>query len=438
MTKESSYTLLQSKKWRAITYNWDVLSDYGNTGRLYCLTDFQVAWLLSNTQYMRWSSRWTECPCTPGDLDKMAAEMEYNLMSCTDLQPWQLAYLYKEAQEAQLNALDDLWDGVNPSSVNPDTPDDFYSGDGSVDRENALCTACKIYVYSYAESWVTKAQIALGIAVVVGLAASITLVGGAIATVLVGGLAFVTQTALDAMTDEEALDNVVCCMFNALNGAVINQANFENCLDTCGFTVGSNEAIIRDIIGADLDKFGNWLTFISQVGDSYVFAAAGVSDCPCDDSWIWTSDFDVTENIWGVFSGFGSWALSTGYSTVDANTGSGGYSRIVSITSGNFSPTYIGNFSVNYDLTKGSYSLGGQATVQLRFYRDDDSFVVQNLVNTSAVNGVNQTYSMTIDEPDIKRLELYIRSSAQGSPSYSGSAKLNYVTVNGEGFNPFA
>ena len=320
MTKSSEYYNLETARYKAITYNWDTISSNGNNSKLYCLTDFQASWLQSNTAYMAWSARWLNCPCTDDDLEAMKAELEYNLMNCLDVQPWQMAYLYDQAQQANLDHLDFLWDGVNADSVNPETPNDFYSGDDSNDRLNALCTACKIYVYSYAENFLAKASIALGLSVTVGLVASITIVGGIIASVLVGGLVYVTKIAMDAMQDTTALDNVVCCMFNDLDGKAITQANFITALDSCAFTVGSNEAIIRDILASDLDKFPNWLTFINQLGNSYTLAEIGITDCPCILPWEKTWDFTVesgTPDGWqqvtwgdGWFSGFG-WRSQT-------------------------------------------------------------------------------------------------------------------------------
>lgn len=312
--ESNEYTYLQNKKWRSITYDWDVLSTYGNAGRLYCLTDFQAAWLLSNTVYMSWGTRWDNCPCTAEDLVAMKAELDYALMSCLDFNPYKLDYLYKQAQEANLAYLDSLWDGVNPSSVNPETPDDYYSGDGSDARVDALCTACKIYVYSYAENWLTIASVALGISIVVGIIASISVVGGIIASVLVGGLTYITSVAMDAMQDESALDAVACCMFNALDGTAITQANFETCLDGCGFAGGSNAAIVRDIIASDLNQFKNWLSFINQVGNSYPLAQSGIVDCPCSmpyDIWVTFDDVVTSEYEISVDTSF-----YTGYTVI--------------------------------------------------------------------------------------------------------------------------
>lgn len=201
-----------------------------------------------------------------------------------------------------------------------------------------------------------------------------------------------------------------------------------------------SQAGFRSQLGRFLQYVG-WNSLDSIVR-LYVNDANNDWELLCTDcGWTWTSEFDVSENIWGVFessgTSFGTWSASVGYETVDVSTGSGGYSRIVSITSGNFAPTYIKKIQVNYDLVKGSYSLSGQATVQIRYYRDNDTFVVNNLTNVDASNGSDLTRVVDVNEGDIKRIELYIRSSAVGSPSYSGSAKLNYVTISGQESNPF-
>jgi hypothetical protein len=443
MQRISEYQLLQRKRWRAISYNWDTLSEYGNTSRLYCLTDFQVAWLLSNTDYFGWSSRWSNCPCTEQDMHDMKAEMEYNLMNCVDLQPYQIQYLYDIQQAQELQALADLWDGVNPSSVNENTPDNFYSGDGSADRENALCTAIKIYVYSYAQNWVTKAQLALGVVAIVGIVASITIVGGMIATALVGGLAYLTSFAITAMQDENALDDVVCCIFEALNGASITNANWLTCLDDCNFEVGTNQAIIRDIIASDLDQFNNWLTFINQVGNSYVLVQAGVSDCPCEDvSWVWNSDFATSQNIWQARDvGYGDQATySSGWQSVDQQASPyPEYRRHICIEAPDFTPTTITKVIATYDMTQGSWqaAFSGFPMVSIDAIKDNDTIIVEGILNADMVNGNGQTIQLDLDEHDIKQIIVRVKASARQTPTYSGSIALPSIEVHGFGFNPF-
>lgn len=444
MQKESSNELLQKKKWRAITYDWDILSSYGDTSRAYCLTDLQAAWLLSNCDYFGWSSRWENCPCTEGDMQKMKAEMEYNLMNCIDIQPYQIGYLYQQQQNSELQALADLWDGVYPSSVNPNTPDDYYSGDGSDDRESALCTACKIYVYSYAQNWINQAQIALGIVAVVGLATSISIVGGIIASVLVGGLFYITSVAYIAMQDTDALDEVVCCMFTALDGVAITNANWLTCLDSCGFVAGTNEAIIRDIIASDLDNFSNWLSFINQVGNSYIYSQAGISDCPCVDvTWVWQSNFGLEKNIWQANSGavcyYADWSLGNGFTSRDTGQISlcgQPYRRIIGLLTSDFTPTEIIDITLDYTITKGSYTAGAWS-MQLVAVKNDDTTVSTDVLATSETDGTHQR-TLTVNQTDIKRFVFQVSSSWANSESYGGSIVLNGITVRGKGSNPFS
>lgn len=352
MSVESTYVTLQNKKWRAITYNYVNLMDGLSEGsKLYCLTDFQRTWLMSNIDYMRFPTRWTNLSITKDELNQLADDLELALMSCVDIQPYQVEFTYNQTVKQTLDNFQSAYDLGGISELNPNTPTDFYDGDGSDNRESALCTACKIYVYSYAANWVTVAQTTLGIAVLFGIAASLSIVGGIIASVLVGGLAFITQTAIDAMTDEDALDNVACCMYNALQGQVVGQSIFENSLDACGFLVGSNESIVRDIISADLDKFKNWLSFLNSVGDSFVYAEAGISDCPCPDICTQLWDFTINDQGWtfATVAGLGTPLAQYTTAWTHANVG----------TSDDKKQIHINGFSL-------STCNGNQATITVR------------------------------------------------------------------------
>lgn len=292
---QSEYTYLQVKNWRAIGYDWDVLSSYGQSSRLYCLTDFQVAWLLSNTEYMRWSSRWIDCPCSQADLDAMKAELEYNLMSCFDLQPYQLDFLYENALNQQLEKFNDLYDAGGIAELNANTPTDYYSGDDSSARLDALCMACETYVKSYAQRWLQQAQLVNGaLNFIIGIIVPVPYLN-TIAITVIAGLIGVDQDTVDAMQDNDALDAVICCMRDGLNGGAVNQTIFEDSLDGCSFAPGSNAEIVRGIIASDLDDFNNWLTFLNALGDAYTYTSKGITfACPCDTTVI-TYDFTIDE-----------------------------------------------------------------------------------------------------------------------------------------------
>lgn len=302
---ESQYINLLAKRFRAITYNWDVLSLYGDESKLYCLTDFQVAWLLSNTDYYRWSTRWSNSPLTQAELDAQKAELEYNLMNCFDTR-WmgQLDYVYNQVQGEQLQVLEDAYDIGGIAGINASTPTDYYSGDDSDNRIAALCMACDTYVRSYLNNWLTSAATLIGLVSILGVFVASTPFIGLIAGIIVGGFVFMTQVAIDACNDEDAVSDVVCCMFNGLNGLSITQANFEIALSACAFVEGSNQAIVRDIVASDLSQDKNWYSFLNALGNSYNLMQAGVDFvCPCiptPPTFSHTFVFEATTDGWTI------------------------------------------------------------------------------------------------------------------------------------------
>lgn len=427
---ESSYTNLQTTQWRAITYDYPILATYSDFTRLYCLTDFQAAWLSSNMPYYNWKTRWVDNNATQLELNEQMAELEYALMTPTCIPVYELQYIYDDIQLRELQALQDRYDAGGIPDVNPSTPTDFYSGDDSLDRLNALCTACKIYVYSYAQNWLTKASIGLGIAVIVGLAASITIVGGIIASVLVGGLAYITSIAMNAMQDKEALDDVACCMYSNLDGLAITSGNFELALDGCSFSPGSNQAIIRDIIASDLDQFSNWLSFIDQLGSSYDLAQIGVIDCPCTDP---------------------TWSQ-----TLVSNSD---FSLMTPVIVPNANPSNcIGGFDINI-IDSCYVSLSASSTVGLRVevavplgsVITDISFDVQWValrsiggmffgLNTDAVSnatGNSGTKTITYAGLSYEDVTFFFEAEARANIGDASYVHINEIRVSGTGVNPF-
>lgn len=298
---ESQYINLQTKQWRAITTNWDILSTYSNSeSRLYCLTPFQAAWLLSVTEYFRWSSRWENCPCTQSDLDAMKAEMEYNLMNCLDFQPYQLQYLYDSAQQNLIGDYTASWDGSNPSSVNPDAPDDFFNGDGSQSREDALCTALTLWSYSYAVNWSQKASLILGLAYAAGQLIDFMIpVGGQIAVQVIADLSEPLQSQVDALNNLDALDEVICQWNGALQGLAINASNWNSSISGLSFVPESDEWIIQQLFNSDTQLLGNFLSFVNSLGEGYELAQIGVFICACRVCTEVSETFDFTIQEYG-------------------------------------------------------------------------------------------------------------------------------------------
>lgn len=438
----SEYQSLQVKKWRSITYNWDILSTYSNESRLYCLTEFQAAWLLSNTEYLRWQTRWQNCPCTQSDLDAIKAEMDLNLMSCIDFQPYQLQTLYQNAQNALIAEYESNWDGMNPSSVNPSAPDTDFDGDGSQDRVDALCTALTIWTYSYAVDWSTKASLILGIAYsAASIVDGLLPVGGNIAVQAVHDLLEPIQDQVDALSNVSALDVVICDWKNQLLSLSITASNWTDEIQGLSYTSETDEWYIQQLLASDTQLLSNFLSFVNSLGDAYELAQIGVFICPCE-VWVWETTFAEDENIWSPFNNVGEdeaiWTDGVGYESADAKNATNTWSRLIFIETSTFTElTKITQVRFEYSLTKGSYDSDAPA-LHISLARDSGGRETQQNSASTSPAGNNLLYTFNLSNDDYEDIWLYVRSSASnGSEVYSGSCQLHSVRISGVGFNPF-
>lgn len=421
----SEYTHLQVKKWRAITYNWDVISSYQQISRLYCLTDFQVAWLLSNTEYMRWSRRWIDCPCTQSDLDAMKADMELNLMSCLDFQPYQLDYMYNDSVNRDFQAYNDRYDSGGIAELNPSSPTTDFNGDGSSPRNTALCLACTVYVKSYVKNWRVQVNLLQQfINVIVGVLSPVPYIQD-IAIRVVSGLVGINQTIVDAMNNESAIDDVICCMIDGLTGQAVSEGNFESSLDACGFAFESDSDIVRFVVQQDLDNFDNYLSFVNSLGDAYDYTSKGIIfDCGCDDSWVVEFDFTLSPYDWELFSPeSGVWVDGVGWTEVSDDISiKRDVPHNVNFTSFEFTYTIdsigSGTPTKQWYMQKSSVS-GGQSTLLSG--------------NIDSTGDFTRTYNTPFTADDYIRLSL-----ALDRGTVFGSGVITSCRVSGTGDNPFA
>ena len=411
------------REWNAVTYDYLGIATNSDQSRLYCLTDFQVAWLQANVVYYNWMTRWENNEATQDELNEQQAELETALMLCVQLQPYQVQFIYDAITIADFTGMNYRYDAGGIAGLNPDTPTDFYYGDESAYRVQALCTAINIYIRSYASNWITQAQIALGISVVVGILASISIVGGVIATVLVGGLAFITNTALLAMNDESALNSVVCCMNSRLGSLAVTEANFQTAFDDCSFSVGSNEQIIVDIISADITAFNSWLTFLNVLGDSYVLVQAGVTSCPCDDPTVY--DFGINDQGWIIINTsvsdvpFSVYVAGEYFEETAVQNGSSTWFRYVNIEITEDIPTEtIGHIDIEYWIEQPNSIV---MTVNVATGGVPTQWNI-----TSLTTGSWQTKTITVGQKVDEELQIILRG-ANNTPSVV--ARIRKVTL---------
>lgn len=426
------YQYLQNKNWRALGYNWDILSTYDNTARLYCLTDFQAAWLLSNTEYMRWSTRWTNCPCTQSDLDAMKAEMDYNLMNCLDFSPYQMDYIYDALQRQENNRLNDLWDGSDPTSINPNAPDTNFDGDGSTDREDALCTGLSLWTYSYAINWINRASALLtAAAVTAALVDFIVPVGGQIVSQAIKDLAAPVQEQVDALNNTDALDTVICDWRESLEGVAISASNWNDEICALSYTIDTDEWYIQELLCSDTALLSNFLSFVDALGNGYELAQIGVEICPCEEN-VWTQRWlngygnPLTD---GWTTGLGTYNVSTEELDYEWN---GSSSNSINITYTFTESAHI----TRLRLQGRSKSPGSSRPTWVRVYDDDDNLIAESMATIPAGSSFepvdNQATDLDVDVDVDWYLNYVIASSYP-----SGEAYATDMLVEGTGENPF-
>jgi hypothetical protein len=271
------------------------------------------------------------------------------------------------AQQQQSKAAQEQYEADytgNPSSVNPDAPDDNFDGGGTPEETRALCAAITAYVHALAYAKIQQLDVIYaagagllalaafltgGLAFVLAIAANIAIGGAALAA----GLSYIA--ARNALSDQNALDDVACCMNDVLIPLAISEANWNTALTGCSWGAGSNQEIVRGFIADSLAA--NYLTFVDMLGEANKASDEGTPlDCACD-----------------VFS-------PVSYAVVDCIGGGAGGSGTIAFVSGD-----------EYDVELIAEATGGfsahirEQTGQLFAYRN------LGTVNTSAVRNADDS-----------------------------------------------
>jgi len=319
-----------------------------------------------------------------------------------------------------------------PSSVNENAPDDYFS-DGTNYREIALCMALDAYITSYLEEWRRRAEWTLFGAIAALFLAMIPGIGW-VAVVIGAGAYIFTMTALNAVKDRDAVQDVICCAYDALLDQTINTTIWEACLNNCSFTPGSNQAIVRDIVASDLNELGNWTAFCDALGRAYVLAQAGVDTCVCTDT-SWTLDLLGGDgNTWCEPVSYISDGTPTPVPTYDAVNdrylaGIHGAARtgMVKIEPG--VPFTITEVSMTYSLDFTAANSRSQVILQDYWLTTIWSALVSKNENADITRTITKTglYQQVSD--------LSFRwSSATNTSPY---ARLTKIQIKGVGVNPF-
>jgi len=279
------------RHWKGVVLDYDyLLLQDDSIEYMVCLTELELQILLAILLPAQWKTRYySDTQEVSQDVidawvDGIYLELMGYCMPCDNF-----SISIDVSYEQIIGTLINQYDGT-PSSVNPNAPDDYFSD--SSERERALCMALNAYVRSYVSAWLRHAQIILALGLI-GLFFGAVPVLGWVAVVLIGGLAYVTQTYVDALSDDDAIDTVLCCWLDGLIGEPISRVNWASALASCQYE-GGHEYLIQQVLASETAYDKQWVSFLDALGNAFPIAQAGVSDCPCEECEYWDYTFNFT------------------------------------------------------------------------------------------------------------------------------------------------
>lgn len=215
-------------------------------------------------------------------------------------------------QEVIRRLIIEKYDGSNPESIDPDTPDTNFDSDSEdtgsdIDhRDAALCWACMALVEAVcAYVLEIKEQEGRLANIIIGLVAFVPVIGPFLAIALTQLYAAVEHLSHQAFENDTAKENVACCLYLNLKGQPNTFNNFKNSGQGCYEGESSFENDIMQAMNNGILKLQeNWIIFNKGLAEGYRYSKAGIIEpCGCG---VWCYEWDF-EN----FGELGWFALET-------------------------------------------------------------------------------------------------------------------------------
>lgn len=308
--------MTRKRQWKPVIADWqEVRSQTDPAEVAYCFTLQQTQILKALLIPGYWATRWENLDVSQTELQQIMAEIDSRLdlgcsliLNCDDVEN-----CVEAAPQTTINNTVEItlmlalnlsvalfrageYDGT-PGSINPDAPTTTFNDDAL--RDTALCMAAQNFVASWATIKIHTLETVL-FGLYGALVLSVVISGGLLLGMAVGVVAtgiYTAQVALLALKDQQAIEDVACCMYKGLQGLAVSQANFETALDSCGFSGGTNEQIVRDLIADTIDELDNWTAFIEALGVQFLVAEQGFGNCMCDEWTFNITDFGSVPNV---------------------------------------------------------------------------------------------------------------------------------------------
>jgi hypothetical protein len=218
-----------------------------------------------------------------------------------------------------LNILIELYDGT-AESIDEDIE---YGVGNDEELDRAMCAALSLLVNALLDTELERRRRNLGIARVAGLTLSIVSI---IAGFFTAGTAWIVKGAalggagtlfgallgeLDtaALEDTEARNDVICCIYDALNGATPQRGLFISAAENCAATLTGNAGQIANVIynvSTDLSTFVGFIHYMARLSQTPEVALY-LCECEENDPWCWEYDFHLDDYNWQAVPGRGQY-----------------------------------------------------------------------------------------------------------------------------------
>jgi len=439
MVTGSQFIRDRQKNWKPVILDYDHLLTYDeNEDVQICINRREQQMLLALIDPCGWPTRYySDTQEIDTDLvenwrDSLYLKIMENCMSCSTVYA-----LNMMVNAVYIEQVYNRYDGTT-TSVNENCPTTNFDGDGSDERRMALCMGLTAYVKSYIKTWCENAMIVLTLGAF-GIFLFAVPILGWVAVVLIGGLAFVTQAYYDALTNEDAIDTVLCDWLASLEGVAINKANWGSTLAALVYDGGTDEYLIWQVLSSETGYDKQWVAFLDAIGNAWPIAEAGMQDCVCDDCTAdWTREF-----LNGSDSA-GDWVVQSGWGTYDAaNDRFVGTNRVVAGVDDYWenvwraaSPdTVITRVVVDYEYQSTSVS---HYAIEPASIAKVTPAPVLTLARASGWS--NETKSGTLDTGDICMAisSLQVRStSIHPNGVMTGYTRITRIAISGTGVDPY-
>lgn len=215
---------------------------------------------------------------------------------------------YEAATEEWFEMFEDDYDGT-PQSIEPTIPTTAPSSDP--DEDEAFCYAINRAVSAYAAQKAARLSLTSSVGGLwQGALSAVQQVFGQfnnrLAYILgdeLHGCTLSVQSAINALTDDDAIDTVSCHIYNCMKDSQFSQTNWDNCVTDAKNTLGANPGLIACLLDGDnTTRMFLSLTKQYQAGRDRV-AGGETLPCVCDESWCYAQLWDTELHNWTIVTG---------------------------------------------------------------------------------------------------------------------------------------